>query len=80
MRVRSALDGSSTPSSTNRLSVFHAVSAARGHLVAAMNCSLTVSARAMVAVVVLQVVGELEQESSWRTAAARGWGYAAPCR
>ena len=49
MRVRNVLDGSSTPSSTSRFSVFHAVAAALAISSRAISCSLIGSARAMVA-------------------------------
>ena len=49
LRVRNALDGSSTPSSTRRFSVFQAVAAALVTSSRAISCSLTASARAIVA-------------------------------
>src|ERR1700747_402619 len=47
MRVRSVLEGSSTPSSTSLFSVFHAVAAASAISSRAISCSFTASARAM---------------------------------
>ena len=71
MRVRSADDGSSTDSRMIRLARVHAVSAARGDLVARHDLLLDVLGPGDRRLVVLQVVGELEQErvadrrSSW---------------
>jgi len=79
IRERSAEDGSSTDSRRMRLAALHAVSAALATSSARHDLVLHVLGAVDGRLVVLQIVGELEQELGGRaTESCRGC--AAPCR